>query len=181
MPSKDLAGEPIMSSEQLLASWNSFLTDKFAAPAADSDRQREQTVSQDDPLLEEELEECLHALKDSKAPGFDGIPIEVYKNSECAKRELFRVTRLIWDTEVVPPDFVLGVFLMLHKKNDKNNFSNYRAICLLCHCYKLLLAIIACRLCVSLYPLLQDSQTGFRQARDTRDNVFIMKWTRNQL
>ena len=108
MSSKDFAAEPIMSSEQLLASLNSFLADKFAVPAADSDRQREQRVSQDDPLLEDELEECLDVLKDSKAPGFVGIPIDVYKNSECAKHKLFRVTRLIWDTELVPPDFILG-------------------------------------------------------------------------
>ena len=181
MPSKDLAGEPILSSEQLLSSWNSFLAEKFAAPPADSDRQREHTVSPADELTESELQDCLNALKNGKAPGFDSIPIEAYKFSNSAKCELFRVVKLIWDTEIVPPDFVKGIFIMIHKKNDKNIFSNYRAICLLCHAYKLLSSVIARRLRIDLEPLLPDSQAGFRPARGTRDNVCILKWTINML
>ncbi|KAI8516780.1 hypothetical protein Bbelb_053610 [Branchiostoma belcheri] len=69
MPSKDLAGEPIVSSGQLLSAWNAFLAQKFATPPADSHRQRETTVSQEDHLSDSELEECLKALKSGKAPG----------------------------------------------------------------------------------------------------------------
>ena len=61
---------------------------------------------------------------------------------------------------------------MLHKKNDKDMFSNYCAICLLCHVYKLLSVLIARRLRIDL-----DSQAGFRPARGMRDNVCILKWT----
>ncbi|KAI8513670.1 hypothetical protein Bbelb_079940 [Branchiostoma belcheri] len=71
---------------------------------------------------------------------------------------------------------------MLYKKKDRNNFSNYRAICLLSHAYKLLSAVIARRLHIQLEPLIPDSQAGFRPARGTRDNVCIlMKWTINML
>jgi hypothetical protein len=66
---------------------------------------------------------------------------------------------------------------MIYKKADRNDFANYRAICLLCHAYKLLSAIVARRLQVPLEAILPDSQAGFRPARGTRDNVAILKWT----
>ena len=90
---------------------------------------------------------------------------------------MFRITRLIWDLEVVPEDSVLGIFVMLYKKNDRNDFGNYRAICLLPHAYKLLSAIIARRLHLQLADILPDSQAGFRPARGTRDNICILKWS----
>ena len=70
---------------------------------------------------------------------------------------------------------------MFHKKKDRNNFSNYRAICLLNHAYKLLSAVIARRLHIELESLLPDTQAGFRPARGTRDNVCILKWTISML
>ena len=176
MPSKDLDGNPLVNQKQLLEAWNKFLTDKFASPTSDNDRPREQTVSPEDTISEEELEEALASLKSGKAPGSDKIPIEAYQFSEAAKTELFRIVHLIWDTESVPQEIVIGIFLMMHKKNDRNDFSNYRAICLLCHSYKLLSAVIAQRLHAQLEHILPDSQAGFRPARGTRDNVCVLKW-----
>ena len=66
---------------------------------------------------------------------------------------------------------------MIYKKKERDNFSNYRAICLLCHAYKLLSTVIARRLHIDLAEVLPDTQAGFRPARGTRDNVCILKWT----
>jgi len=177
MPSKDLQGDPIVSSDQLLAEWNKFLSAKFAAPDIDRAAEREATVSQEDHLTDEELLKCLNGLSENKAPGADNLPIEAYKYSLTARNELFRIIQLIWDSEVVPPDIVKGVFIMLYKKKSRDDFKNYRAICLLCHAYKLLSAVIARRLSIELQPVLPDSQAGFRPARGTRDNICILKWT----
>ena len=61
MPSKDSNGNPIVSSEELLQSWNKFLAEQFKSPDIDLDRPtcREQTVSHLDLLNDKELEECL--------------------------------------------------------------------------------------------------------------------------
>ena len=177
MPSKDLSGHPILSAEQLVTAWNTFLSKKFAPPPSDTNRERDQSASPDEQLTTSELEECLDALSSGKAPGADGIPAEAYKHSPAAKGELFRITRLIWDIEQPPPELVMGIFIMFYKKKCKDDFANYRAICLLCHAYKLLSAIIARRLHVELEHILPDSQAGFRPARGTRDNVCVLKWT----
>ena len=181
MPSKDLEGEPILSQQQLLDSWNKFLADKFSSPDSDKDRPQEATVSPEDHLGEAELEDALKSLKEGKAPGWDNIPIEAYKYSESAKSELFRIATLIWESESIPNDIIKGIFIMLYKKNCRNDFGNYRAICLLCHAYKLISAVIARRLHPQLEPFLPDSQAGFRPARGTRDNVCILKWTINMI
>ena len=125
MPSKDLNGEPIVCSEKLLSEWNTFLTAKFAQPSIDISSQRETTVCPEDHLTDEELQTCLKGLSDGKAPGPDGLPIEAFKYSPTASAELFRIVKLIWDTEEVPPDIVKGVFIMLYKKKDRDDFKNY--------------------------------------------------------
>ena len=103
-------------------------------------------------------------MKPGQVTGWDGIPAELYQNSETARQELYRILRLIWNSEVVPPELVKGVFIMFYKKKDRNCFSNYRAICLLCHAYKLLSSVIAKRLHIDLEKVLPDSQAGFRPA-----------------
>ena len=109
-------------------------------------RSREHTVSNEDVLSEEELDKALFSMKTGKAPGWDEIPAEVYQNSKTARAELYRILRIIFDTECIPEELVRGIFIMIYKKKERDNFSNYRAICLLCHAYKLLSAVLAKRL-----------------------------------
>ena len=116
-------------------------------------------------------------MKSGRAPGWDEVPAELYQNSETARTELYRILRLIWYTEDIPAELVKGIFIMFYKKKDRNCFSNYRAICLLCHAYKPLSSVIARRMYIDLEHILPDSQAGFRPARGTRDNVCILKWT----
>ena len=65
---------------------------------------------------------------------------------------------------------------MLHKKGPRDDFANYRAICLLCHSYNLLSAVVAHKLMDVLESHLPDTQAGFRPARGCRDNVCALKW-----
>ena len=106
MTSKDLSGNPIMSTDQLLSAWNAFLAKKFSSPPADLQRRREHTASPDESITNQELEECLAALKSGKAPGHDGISVEAFKHSPAAKAELFRIVHMIRNTESFPPDLV---------------------------------------------------------------------------
>ena len=115
-------------------------------------------------------------MKPGKAPGWDEVPVELYQNSKTARAELYRILHLIWDNENIPAEMVKGIFIMFYKKKDRNCFANYRAICLLCHAYKLLSAEISRRMYLDLENVLPDSQAGFRPARGTRDNVCILKW-----
>ena len=59
--------------------------------------------------------------------------------------------------------------------------ANYRAICLLCHSYKLPSAVVPRRLMTVLEDRLPDTQAGFRPARVCRDNVCALRWFINMV
>ena len=172
-PSRDLNGDMLVTQDQLLAEWSKFLGAKFASPDADRNRPLEHLTAEDDELGDDELRKCLQALRCGKAAGCDGVPVEAYRGSVEATTELFRICRLMWTTERIPAELVRGMFVMLYKKGSRDDYKNYRAICLLCHAYKLMSAIVARRLMTTLEGHLPDTQAGFRPVRD---NVCALKW-----
>ena len=118
----------------------------------------------------------LKALRSGKAMGWDNVPVEAYRGSVEVTNELFRICRLIWRTEQIPPDLVRVVFMMIYKKGPRDDFANYRDNCIVCHSYKLLSAVNARRLMEVLDGHLPDTQAGFRPARGCRDNVCALRW-----
>ena len=131
-PSKGADGRTITTSTQLLSEWEKFLGTKFQRPAADAHQNLESLPAEDDVLDDGELRVCIEALRSGKATGWDNVPVEAYRG-------------LMWRTEQIPPDLVLGISMMIYKKGPKD----YRVVCLLCllcHSYKLLSAVIARRL-----------------------------------
>ena len=177
-PSKGADWRPIT---QLLNEWKKFLGAKFQRPTADADRSLENLVAEEDVLGYDELGVCLKALRSGKATGCDNVPIEAYRGSVHATNELFRICRMMWHSKRIPPELVRGTFIMLHKKGPRDDMANYRAICLLCHSYKLLSAIVARRLMAVLEDRLPDTQAGFRPARGCRDNVCALRWFINMV
>ena len=119
---------------------------------------------------------CLKALRSGKATGCDNVPVEAYRGSVHATNELFRICRMMWHSERIPPELVRGTFIMMHKQGSRDDMANYRAICLLCHSYKLLSAVVARRLMAVLDERLPDTQAGFRPARGCRDNECALRW-----
>ena len=61
---------------------------------------------------DEVLVVCLAALKNHKAPGPDGIPVEAYESSLGAKRDLFELVRNVWRQEEVPRAMALGEMIL---------------------------------------------------------------------
>ena len=104
------------------------------------------------------------------------MPVEAYRGSVEATKELFLICRLMWHNERIPPELVRGMFVMLQKKGTRDDYMNYRAICFLCHSYKLMSAIVVRCLMTTLEGHLPDTQARFRPARGCRDNVCVLKW-----
>ena len=104
-PSKGADGRPITTTTQLLGEWEKFLGAKFQRPAADADRNLENSASAEDALSEDELRICLNALRSGKAAGWDNVPVEAYRGPMHATNELFRLCRLMWQTERIPQNW----------------------------------------------------------------------------
>ena len=55
-------------------------------------------------LQEAEVLKAVRSLKNHKAVGADGIPVEIYKVSTSAFKLLFELLRRVWQEESVPED-----------------------------------------------------------------------------
>ena len=110
----------------------------------------------------------------AKRRPYDNMPVEAYRGSVHATNELFRICRMMWHSERIPPELVQGTFIMLHKKGSRDDTANYRIICLPCHSFKLLSAVVARRLMAVLDDRRPDTQAGFRPARGCRDNIHVL-------
>ena len=82
----------------------------------------------------------------------------------------------MWNTERILAELVRDMCIMIHKKGSRYDYGNYRAICLLCHSYKRMSAVVARRLLTTLEDHHPDIQAGSKPARGCIDNVCALKW-----
>lgn len=121
----------------------------------------------------------LHALRHSKpgkAPGLDGIPVELYRR--C--RQLFapllaRLYSAMGETGTLPAGFLDGVITCLPKGGDGTQPANYRPITLLNTDYRVLAKILANRLLMHLDPIISPSQSAFLKGRNIGNNIHLLQ------
>ena len=133
------------------------------------------STNSEDALTEKEYLTAVKRMKKAKATGPDGIPAEVWKYSQLAKEELFFFIQALWQSEKIPKNFALCAFVMMYKKGSRNVCSNYRALGLLNHSYKILSVCLLNRLIKETTWFLSDWQAGFRPGRGCRDNVLLLR------
>ena len=164
---------------KLCKTWQQFLAGKFNATDAEATRDAYEDLGPQlvaDPLTEQAFVRALQKLKKAKACGPDGIPGEVFTNCESAARELYRILKLIWQHEYVPPELVRASFVMLFKnKGSRNDPSKYRFIGLLPHAYKILSLIMLERIMAECSKFLSEWQAGVRPERGCRDNILLLR------
>ena len=115
-------------------------------------------------------------MKNNKAAGVDGIVAELIKcGGRQLEAEMIAMFKRIWTEEIMPPEWQVGIFLPIHKKNDRYICENYRGICLLTMGYKILANIICARLMPYYARIIGDYQAGFMPAKSTIDNIFIVR------
>ena len=126
----------------------------------------------------EEIVKAMREMKDS-APGEDGVRLRYIMNACEEMRE--RVNEIVrrmferraneWDERAKS-----GIIVPLFKKGDRKCVNNYRGVCLLSMCSRILARVIAKRLSwwAEWLGLLDDNQAGFRAGRSTADVVQVM-------
>ena len=108
----------------------------------------------------------------NKASGGDGIPVELFQMlKDDAVKVLHSICQQIWKTQQWPQDWKRLVFILLSKKGDVKECSNYFIIALISYTSKVMLKIHQARLQEYLNHGLPDIQSGFRKGRGTRDQI----------
>ena len=69
----------------------------------------------------------------------------------------------------------MSIILLIYKKGDKRDCSNYRGILLLLTMYKILSNILPSRLIPYTEEIIEYHQCGFRRNRSTTDHIFCVR------
>ena len=98
-------------------------------------------------ILECEVKGALESITMNKACGGDRITVELFQIlKHDAVKVLHSVRQQIWKTQQWPQDWKRSVFILIPKKGNAKECSNYRTIALISHASKAMLKILQARL-----------------------------------
>ena len=98
-------------------------------------------------ILKCEVEWPLGSITMNKASGGDGIPVELFQIlKDDAVKVLHSICQQIWKMQQWPQDWKRSVFILIPKKGNAKECSNYRTIALISYTNKLMLKILQARL-----------------------------------
>ena len=113
----------------------------------------------------------------NKARGGDGTPAELLQVlKDDAVKVLHSICQQIWKTQQWSQDWKRSVFILIPKKGNAKECSNYHTTALTSHASKVILKILQARLQQYVNWELSDVQAGFRKGRGTRDQIANIQW-----
>ena len=124
-----------------------------------------------------EVKWALGSIASNDTSGGDGIPAELFQIlKDDAVKMLHSLCQQIWKTQQWPQDWKRSVFILIPKKGNAKEYSNYCTITFISHASKVMLKILQARLQQDLNHELPDVQAGFRKGRGTRDQIANIRW-----
>ena len=128
-------------------------------------------------ILECEVNWALGSITTNKVSGSDGIPVELFQIlKDDALKVLHSIFQDIWKTPQWLQDWKRSVFILIPKKGNAKECSNYRTIALISHASKVMLKSLQARLQQYVNRKLPDVRPRFRKSRATRDQVADIRW-----
>ena len=123
-------------------------------------------------ILECKVKWALGSIIMNKASGGDGISGELSQIlKDDAVKVLCSICQQIWKTQQWPQDWKRSVFILIPKKGNAKECSNYHTIALISQVGKVMLKILQARPQQYVNHELPDVQAGFRKGRGTRDQI----------
>ena len=89
---------------------------------------------------------------------------------------LHSICQQTWKTQQWPLKWQRRVFILIAKKGNAKECSNYCIIALISHASKVILKILQARLQQYMNPELTGVQADFRKGRGTRDQIANIHW-----
>ena len=143
-------------------------------------------------MSEEEVRNAIDKTNRDKAPGLDGIPIELWKSLADQRKDAdnrgepekrcdiaWILTQVYNDIETYGTDpdagFSEGCMTPIYKKKDPDDIANYRPITLLNTDYKIFTKAISIRLADAAPEVIHRDQAGFMKGRSIFDQVKTTK------
>ena len=138
-------------------------------------------------IKEDEIQNAMKKMKQGKAPGPDGITLElIMEGGEIILQHLRTLFTQCLKLGRVPKSWKHGQIISIHKKGDKEDIRNYRPISLLSTTYKIFTKVLCNRMKIPLDENQPREQAGFRRNYSTTDhshtiNQLVEKTTEHQI
>ena len=98
-------------------------------------------------ILECEVKWALESITSNKASEADRIPVGLFQVlKDDAVKVLHSICQQIWKTQQWPQDWKRSVLILIPKKGNAKEYSNYHTITLISHASKVMLKILQARL-----------------------------------
>ena len=137
-------------------------TDRFV------DVDRENTIMEELEVDRKQIIKSIEELKNSAAPGPDGIPVVLLKN---CKEELVAPLLILWTKSLrtgrIHEKLKIGLVILIFKDEGRYLAKNYRPVSLTSHIIKVMERVIVRRLVeyIEEHHLYNANQHGFRKGR----------------
>ena len=140
---KDRNGMDLTEEEDIKKRWQEYTEELYKKDLQDPDNLNGVITHLEPDILECEVKWALESITTNKVSGGDGIPVELLQIlKDDAVKVLHSICQQIWKTQQWPQDWKRSVFILIPKKGNAKECSNYHTIALILHTSKVMLKIL---------------------------------------
>ena len=144
---KDRNDTDLIEAEDIKKRWQEYTEGIHKKDLHDPDNHDGVITHLEADILECEVKWALRSITMNKASGGNRIPVELFQIlKDDAVKVLHSVCQKIWKTQQWPQDWKRSVFILIPKKGNAKECSNYHTIALILHARKVMLKILQARL-----------------------------------
>ena len=144
---KDRNGKDLTEAEDIKKRWQEYIEEQYKKDLHDPDHHDGVITHLEPDILECEFKWALESITMKKDIGGDGNPVELFQIlKDDTVKVLHSISRQISKTQQWPQDWKRSVFVLIPKKGNANECSNYHTIALISHASKVMLKILQARL-----------------------------------
>ena len=167
----------LTEAEDIKKRWQGYTEELYKKDLPDPDNHDGVITYLETDILEYKVKRALESITMNKASGGDEIPAELFQIlKDDVVKVLHSICQQIWKTQHWPQDWKRSVFILIPKKGNGKEGSNYHTIVLISHDLKVMLKILQAGLQQKMNKELPDVQAGFRKGRGTRDQIANVRW-----
>ena len=137
----------LTEAEDIKKRWQEYTEELYKKDLHDPDNHNGVITHLEWDILECGVKWALGSITLNKASGGDGIPVELFQIlKDDAVKVLHSICQQSLKTQQWPQDWKRSVFILIQKKGNAKECSNYHTIALISHTSKVMLKILQARL-----------------------------------
>ena len=137
----------LTEAEDIKKRWQEYTEELYKTGLHDPDNHDDVITHLEPDILECEVKWALGSVTTNKAPGGDGIPVELFQIlKDDDVKVMHSICQQIWKTQQWPQDWKRSAFIPVLKKGNAKECSNYHTIPLISHASKVMPKILQARL-----------------------------------